>query len=960
MRMLEEAVLRDSYDVVVIGAGIGGITAGALLASRGLSVLVVEQHYLPGGVCSTVRRRGVSMDAGAALLFGFSSGSDSPHRFVMNTLGEDIDVIPHEALYRMHFQNGKSVTFWRDFERYFGELTAAFPGRDEQFRGYYEEMFGIYRAMSATPMPMSPDTMPRALGLKMLLRHPLRTLRMLRTMDASLKSVLDKYVRDAEVEGFFDLLIASCYCTKSSETPLMLGAAVVCNTHGAEGGACYPAGSPQMLPNTLERGLEKHGGQVLYRHRVERILFEGRRACGVRLDGGAEIAADHVVSDADVYQLYGRLIPRELVSPERRALVAALVPSVSAVVIYLSVDAAAIPPGTFHIEAVIDDLKVVERNNLFAYIPSIDDPSVAPEGVHSMAVLCSMGDWDWPRPDDPRYRGAEYQRRKQEIADKALDRLEATLFPKLREHIRHMEIGTPSTIERFTLKHRGSIGGPKQMLGQHLMLRLKARTEFERLYAVGDSTVMGEGVVSVTASAVGAANRVLEDRRMEPFLPRRFPRERIHHVRGRPRAPLPPPGQPLTEATAMRLAAECQWCEHPKCIETCPAGVDVPGFVRRIESGNFAGAARTIRERNPFGELCGVACPAERLCESQCTRREYSDGPVRIGELQAWVCRRAGRAGWVNGTPRFQERRVAVVGGGPAGLTCAWFLARLGTAVEVLVGGASVGGVPATMVPEHRVPRDVAEREVAALLATPRLHVKEGRRYGADLSLAELEEEFDAVFLAPGLGSGRRLAIPGIAPERTLDAVGVLTRHREGRRGVLAGRVVVVGGGSVAADVAGVARREGAQVTLVCLEQRGAMPCLPREAEELERDGVDLLCGWGPAEGRDGQLVLEACTSTLDGAGRFRPAFDETRRRAVGFDLVVLAVGQQPDPALAAQLERDLGSAIVRVDAKTQRIEGRTRAYAGGDLVRGAGTIVEAVADGRRAAMAIQAGRRSQ
>ncbi len=266
MKLLERSLVHDHYDAVVIGAGIGGITAGALLAHRGLSTLVIEQHYLPGGVCSTVKRDGVAMDAGAALLFGFSPGVDSPHTWVMNTLDQEIEMIVHDSLYRMHFQGGRSVTFWQDFERYFAELTTAFPGRDEQFRGFYEECFDLYRAMTANPTPLSPDTMPRIEGLKMLLRHPFRTRRLLKAMDTSLEPTLERYVKDPEVKGFFDLLIASCYCTKTDETPLMLAAAIVSGTHGKDGGACYPAGSPQMLPNKLERALDRGAdpaGQVV-------------------------------------------------------------------------------------------------------------------------------------------------------------------------------------------------------------------------------------------------------------------------------------------------------------------------------------------------------------------------------------------------------------------------------------------------------------------------------------------------------------------------------------------------------------------------------------------------------------------------------------------------------------------------------------------------------------------------
>ena len=954
MKLLPNALVQDHYDAVVIGAGIGGITAGALLAHRDLSTLVVEQHYLPGGVCSTVKRDGVAMDAGAALLFGFSPGVDSPHTWVMNTLDQEIEMIVHDSLYRMHFQGGRSVTFWQDFERYLAELTAAFPGREEQFRGFYEECFDLYAAMTANPTPLSPDTMPRVEGLKMLLRHPFRTRRLLKAMNTSLEPLLQRWVKDPEVKGFFDLLIASCYCTKVEETPLMLAAAIVAGTHGADGGACYPAGSPQMLPNKLELALERNGGQVLYRHLVERILIRDGRACGVRLRDGTEITADHVVSDADVYQLYGKLLPPDAVSDERRRWAEAQVPSNSAVVIYLGVDAAAIPEGTRHIEALIDDLAVLEKNNCFAYIPSIDDPSVAPEGMHSMSILCSAGDWDWPRPSDPRYQGEEYDRRKRELAEEVLDRLEARLFPDLRKHIRCMEIGTPSTVERFTLKSWGSVGGPKQMLGQHLFRRLKARTEIERLYAVGDSTVLGEGVVSVTASAVGAVNMVLQDRGMELFGHRRFDRSRVRYVEGRPREPMPAPGEPLTVAGARRLALECQWCEEPTCVQDCPAGVDVPGFVRRIEAGNEAGAARLIREANPLGELCGAACPAERLCQSRCDRRRWSDGPVRIADLQAWACRQAGDAGWPAEAARRRGARIAVVGAGPAGLSCAWFLARLGYPVRLFEARPEVGGVPGAAIPDFRVGARVLARDVAGILARPEIELRCGEPLGQRTAISSLLEEHAAVFLAAGCGRGRRLELDGLSEARTIDALGLLVDHKRGAPVDLGGRVVVLGGGRVAADPASQAHRLGAtRVSLVCPEARDRMPCLPGELAELERLGTEVLAGRVPVRCDEDGLVVAACASLHDAEGRFAPTGVPGTEEVLAFDRLVMAVGQVAEPALEAHLLSDLGTTEVRVDPQTQQVEGREALYAGGDLVRGPSTIVEAVADGRRAAAAI-------
>ncbi|MHA1220741.1 MAG: phytoene desaturase family protein [Candidatus Heimdallarchaeota archaeon] len=400
MQLLDGIVLKDKYDVVIVGAGLGGITAGALLAKKGLDVLVVEQHYIPGGVCSTVKRQGTCMDAGAALMFGWDADPNSPHPFVMNTLEEDIDMILHESIYTMNFGEGKKVTFWRDFEKYFKELNAAFPGKEKQFRGFYEHCFKVFDSMNKVIMPMSPDTILRSLGLKMFLKHPFVTMKLPKSMNTSMKSVLDKYVQDPFVEGFFDLLIASCYCTTVEETPLMLASAVAAGTHSS--GAAYPVGSPQILANKLEKGLEKFGGQILYRNLVEEIIISNNKAQGIRLQNGTVINADRVISNSSVWQLYNKLIKPEHLKPGRLEWANNFKPTFSAAVIYMSVKEEAIPKGVNHIEAFIGDLRDLSANNYFVYMPSIEDPSICPDGVHSVTVLCSDGDYEWPRPWEPR------------------------------------------------------------------------------------------------------------------------------------------------------------------------------------------------------------------------------------------------------------------------------------------------------------------------------------------------------------------------------------------------------------------------------------------------------------------------------------------------------------------------------------------------------------------------------
>jgi NADPH-dependent glutamate synthase beta subunit-like oxidoreductase len=957
MPFTNNALVDDHYDVVVIGAGIGGITAGALLANRELSVLVVEQHYLPGGVCTSVRRDGAAMDAGAALLFGWAPNSASPHLFVMNELDEPIDMIAHDSLYRMHFSGGRSVTFWRDFERYREELDAAFPGKQEQIRGFYDDCFEIFHRMTLSPMPMSPDTMPRSEALKMLLRHPVATARMPSIMNTSLKSLFDKHLHDRELEGFFDLLLASCYCTTIEETPLMLGAAVVCSTHdvrGDDGGASYPAGSPQMLPNKLEKALEKNDGQVLYRHLVSEIEVVDGRAVGIVLDDGTQISAKTVVSDADVFQLYGSLLAAEHVPEERRQWAAGLAQTLSAVVIYLSVDAEAVPEGTRHIEAFIGDLTVLERDNYFVYIPSIDDPSICPADTHSMSILCSAGPEPWPRPDDPAYQSREYEQRKQEFAEGVLALLEQRWFPGLRSHIRTIEVGTPGTIERFTLKAHGGIGGPKQQLGQHLLKRLHARTEIPGLYAVGDSTVMGEGVVSVTASAVGAANMVLGDLGYRAYPTTSKAPSVVRHVKGAPRSPLPPADLPLDLSVAARTAVECDWCESPACTVRCPAGIDIPGFIRRIEAGNVIGAARALREMNPMSEVCGHVCPAEQLCESECHRLTYSDESVRIRSLHEWATRAAGPSGWSKVSSGLSGRRVGIVGAGPAGLTCAHFLARAGHESVVIEARDRPGGMLAGMVPEQRLPAGVLERELAGM-ASERITIRYGTRLGADISLAELQAEYDAVFLAAGLWSGRPLDVPGARVGQVTDAFDFLGAVYAGSSMPRGQHIVVIGGGSVACDAALASLHAGAAtVTLVCPEARTDMPATHSEIDDVLRAGVTIHDGWGPLSVAGNTLQLAKCTGLQHDSGRVHPVLDPTASQHLRADVIVTAVGQQMASGLSDHLSHFVSSnGLIAADRTTQRVSGSL--FAGGDLTRSAGTIAAAVGDGRRAAVAMDA-----
>lgn len=758
MKILDDAVIRDKYDVIVVGAGIGGITAAALLAKKGLKVLNIEQHYVPGGMCSSFRRQGFTFDAGSTLLFGFGERGFRAHRFVMNELEEEIDMIPQEDTYRLHVL-GKEITFWKDFDRFIEEFIAIFPHQEKELRSFYSFLWGLYKgAVSDNEMIVPPSELPKIDYVKRFFKNPIGVMGLALMMFKTAESVIKKYFTDPDLIAFLDMLTRTFSYCDITETTAVLSATMFIDMH--EGGCYYAAGSPQMVPNKVEKAMERSGGQMLYRHMVEEILIENNRAYGVRLSDGTEIMADRVISDASVWNVYGKLVKPRHIKPKRMKWAHDFMPTPSCLICYIGVDAKAFPETARRFEIFIPDMRDKEGHGLTMYASSMIDPSLAPPGCHGVTAILLAED-KWPEPGDPEYRSEEYRRRKQEAGDKLLDHIER-YYPGFRRHIKVMEVATPGTIERFAMKNWGCVGGPKQAIGQEMLNRPHARSDWKNLYLCGDSTVMGIGVVAATASGIGAANMVLKDLGMKQFAPKRFPGQYVNFVKAKPWTPPPGKDSPLTEESARRLARECQLCEHPGCMKACPADIDVLSFMRRIEAGNYIGAVRSMRQVNPLAETCGYLCAAEKLCEKHCNRLAFSDTPTRIKDLQRWVCGQVpGDRGWgtivsTNGKPR-----MAVVGAGPAGLSCAYFLSLLGYRVAIYEKSEKAGGNLAHVIGESRLPREVLKKEIEGI-CNDRITIQYHSELGTNISIDALVNEFSAVFLSIGTAEKRNADAPEI------------------------------------------------------------------------------------------------------------------------------------------------------------------------------------------------------
>ena len=390
--------------------------------------------------------------------------------------------------------------------------------------------------------------------------------------------------------------------------------------------------------------------------------------------------------------------------------------------------------------------------------------------------------------------------------------------------------------------------------------------------------------------------------------------------------------------------------EFPPCTRACPVDTDIPGYLEFLREGKFDEAAALILDVNPMPAVTGRVCP--HFCEQNCNR-EHFDEAVSIRAIERALGDHilAHHDRFIRAPSLETSQSIAIAGAGPSGLACAYFLRRSGHRVVVYDRMDKAGGMLRYGIPAFRLPKGIVDSFVS-ILEGMGIKFELGVEIGKDLSVSALLRNFDAVYLAGGAWASASLPLEG--RENAIEGTEFLTSLNKGVRFTLGNKVLVIGGGNVAVDVAVAAKRLGAEeVVMACLEKKDEMPALAWEVEHALEEGIKLMTSWGPcriilSSGIVAGIELIACTSVFDEEGRFSPKFDTNKRKIVGADSIILAVGQQPDDSLfASGVDRMRG--FIRVDPETQatRIEGL---YAGGDGVNGAGTVVEAIAAGRRAA----------
>ena len=395
------------------------------------------------------------------------------------------------------------------------------------------------------------------------------------------------------------------------------------------------------------------------------------------------------------------------------------------------------------------------------------------------------------------------------------------------------------------------------------------------------------------------------------------------------------------------------------CITQCPAHIPIQGYIKLASQGRYTEALELIKKENPFPAVCGRICP--RTCESVCTRGNV-DEPIAIDDIKKFIAEQDLNADirYIPKKRHDYRKKIAIVGAGPSGLSCAYYLAIDGYNVTVFEKQKVLGGMLTLGIPSYRLEKDVINAEID-ILRELGVEFKTGIEVGKDITIDELRKQgYEAFYLAIGAQAGRKLGVEGEDAKGVISGVDFLLDVNLGKDVNMEGDVIVIGGGNVAIDVARTATRAGASsVKMFCLESREEMPALDEEIEEATSEDIVINNGWGPKRilTEDGNVVgieFKKCISVFDENKRFNPKYDENDTKIVKADKILLSIGQTIDwgrllEGLKVELNRNH---TIKVDSITLQT-GESDIFAGGDAATGPKFAIDAIALGKEAAISI-------
>lgn len=424
---------------------------------------------------------------------------------------------------------------------------------------------------------------------------------------------------------------------------------------------------------------------------------------------------------------------------------------------------------------------------------------------------------------------------------------------------------------------------------------------------------------------------------------------------------------------AMEEASRCLKCKNAKCVGGCPVSIDIPGFIREVGEGNFEEAAKVIARASALPAVCGRVCPQESQCEGVCIRGIKGE-PVSIGKLERFVADWSRENGFIPAAPEEKNgKKVAVIGSGPAGLTCAGDLAKMGYDVTIFEALHEPGGVLIYGIPEFRLPKETVVKTEIENVKKLGVKLETDVIIGKSVTIDELmdEEGFEAVFIGSGAGLPKFMGIPGENANGVFSANEYLTRSNlmkafrdDYDTPIVAGKkVAVVGGGNVAMDAARTALRLGAEVHIVYRRSEAELPARVEEVHHAKEEGIIFNLLTNPVEiltdengWVSGMVVRKMELGEPDASGRRRPVEIEGSDYTIEADTVIMSLGTSPNPLISSTtkgLEINRRKCIVAEPENGQT--SRPGVFAGGDAVTGAATVILAMEAGRAGARGIHA-----
>ncbi len=494
------------FDVIIIGAGIGGLVTATQLAAKGLRPLVLERYLIPGGSAGYFERDGYRFDVGASMIFGFGQqGTTNLLTRALAAVGKAIETIPDPIQVHYRLPQGLNIRVHRDYEAFLAELGDRFPHERQGIRRFYDTCWEVFNCLNAIELLSLEE--PRYVA-RVFWQNPLACLGLARRLPANVGDLARRYVKDPELLRFIDM---ECYCwsvVPAEKTPLINAGMVFSDRH--YGGVNYPRGGVGCIAQTLAEGLVETGGHIQYRSRVKRIVTDQGQAIGVELATGERYTADRIVSNATRWDTFNTLIEGDTLPTKEQRWQSRYAKAPSFLSLHLGIKADVLPAQTDCHQILLDDWDKLEvpGGTLFVSIPTLMDASLAPRDRHIIHAFTPSWLNDW--------QGMSHQayiQQKQTLAQALIERL-ANIFPGLQDAIEHCSIGTPRTHRRFLGRSEGTYGPmPRRKLWGLLGMPFN-RTSIPGLYCVGDSTFPGQGLNAVAFSGFACAHRIAADLRL--------------------------------------------------------------------------------------------------------------------------------------------------------------------------------------------------------------------------------------------------------------------------------------------------------------------------------------------------------------------------------------------------------------------------------------------------------------